>query len=618
MLNRSVTSPSLARRLEQPWVALPLVLVAFWAAALTTALRPGVATHMEKVSLVTSREAWARQHVGFAAMLGVAPGEVPAALRESFHRQFPPRLGAGEPEADAWLMPTWNTRPRTNKPPLLVWANMLAWSGLDPADVAPRQLVTRARLLGLGWMSLMVAAAHAAAHTLGGRRAAWVAGLSAATSLYVMRSIHAVTYDDPQAALGAVAVAAGLWAMAPTDRPTAARAGGWLACGLAVGLCMMSKSLPLALLITLLPLALAAGVWGRRGWPTAAGLGLAVAIGLAVALPWYVWMLRAYPAGTDALAGEWQAERTQPRGPLTYVPLLLGLSTPWAVWMVLGLAEPFRRAGRGRRRELLVAWLWLVPMVVAFSLHPAKATRYLQPALAPVAVMAALVLVGRMDRRRDDPAAGAAPDVTGLHWPILLVVSAVVPVLLAWPRGGAGLNLLRGAVVPAALAALLAAVLVGTCVAGIAVYRRHTAAGVALLTGVWGLIAGPAILGSVYAGTKGTSYADVAGDRLAAAVGGLPLVQLDLDGSAEPLNDDLLFHLGRIVPKVTPAVLDEVRGGLPARPVIVMAEAEEAATAALTARGGTRVTEVVDRDRGRPRTLWRLPPPVPPPPVTGG
>lgn len=39
-------------------------------------------------------------------------------------------------DAWAWLVPSWNGRARVNKPPLLVWINLLAWSGLDPATAA--------------------------------------------------------------------------------------------------------------------------------------------------------------------------------------------------------------------------------------------------------------------------------------------------------------------------------------------------------------------------------------------------------------------------------------------------------------------------------------------------
>ena len=46
-------------------------------------------------------------------------------------------------DAQAWRVPSWNGQPRINKPPLVVWMNLLAWAGL-PAD-APVDILVTAR-----------------------------------------------------------------------------------------------------------------------------------------------------------------------------------------------------------------------------------------------------------------------------------------------------------------------------------------------------------------------------------------------------------------------------------------------------------------------------------------
>ena len=71
---------------------------------------PDCEFHMEVMALASSQEAWLSQ----------------------------------QSDSRAWLIPSWNGAPRVNKPPLLVWINLLAWRGLPPG-ASVETLVQRAR-----------------------------------------------------------------------------------------------------------------------------------------------------------------------------------------------------------------------------------------------------------------------------------------------------------------------------------------------------------------------------------------------------------------------------------------------------------------------------------------
>ena len=285
-------------------------------------------------------------------------------------------------DPDAWLVPSWNGAPRVNKPPLVVWMNLLAWTGL-PADADVDTLVLRARWVGVSLALLALLATVWAGAALGHVRLGFAAAVLCGTMLFFLRQMRIATYDTHLLAFCTLAVAAGLWAMSG-NRP-ASRAWCWLLAGLSLGAAAMSKG-PLAFLLGGGPLALLAALRpDRRRWIPAA-LGSLVVAAL-VALPWYVYVLNHVPDAIRLLKTEFSAER-QDAQPIWYYLGLIGLVFPWSLWLIAWLVRAIRRHSSLPQNLHLVA-AWFVFILVVMSLPDAKQQRYILPILPAAALLAA-------------------------------------------------------------------------------------------------------------------------------------------------------------------------------------------------------------------------------------
>ena len=117
------------------WSSLALVLALCAPPLCVRVGEPAPVRIMESLSFLTSQETWLRLHQG---------------------------------ESSAWRMPSWNGAPRVQKPPMLVWMNLLAWSGLEPDTAGVDRLTHRARAVAVGFALLALAATYGAGMTLGG------------------------------------------------------------------------------------------------------------------------------------------------------------------------------------------------------------------------------------------------------------------------------------------------------------------------------------------------------------------------------------------------------------------------------------------------------------------
>jgi 4-amino-4-deoxy-L-arabinose transferase-like glycosyltransferase len=396
--------------------------------------------------------------------------------------------------------------------------------------------------VGIGWLLLLIAATWWAGLTLGGPGVAHAAAAVVGSCFFLIREAHHATYDLPLTALLMLATAATLAGMRRNSRRP------WLAAGAALGLALMAKSLPLALVLYLLPTLAAAALWTDRRRGVWLGLAAVVAIGLLIAGPWHLWMLAHYPTGGGELVGEWRAGRSKSRGVFYYVPVIVALGLPWSTWLGLALWEPWRRGNdAATRRAALAVWAGFAGIFLMFSLHPAKSNRYLLPALGLWALLTAVTVTTRLRQRR---ATDAGRDVTSLHFPILGVVSLALAVLLAVP-GKNGANVIGGPMVPIGWAVASGVVLLAVVAAGIIVYRRHAIGPIVALTTMWGLIAGPLAFGNYYGGERGVMPNRPLADRLHTEPAPAVVVWPDQVQPPPEVNEGLLFYGRRVVPTVT-------------------------------------------------------------------
>lgn len=530
---------------------------------------------MEKISLVSSQETW---------------------LRVSGHEQL---LGDFQTQTGSrwrsWMVPTWNGRDRVLKPPMLVWMNVLAFSGLDPVQATPQQLVLRSRLVAFGFVLLALMCTFRIALRLGGLHTAALAVMVAATNLLILRLGRVATYDAHMLGWVTVAVAAGLWAM---DRRRMAAVAGWLVCGLALGGAMLTKN-PLAMLFVLFPLIVMLVLIPKRRAGAVGGLLLAVLLAAAVTSPWYWYCLEHVPTAEASWEYEYAARRkADDRRPFWFYLVLFGLIFPWTFWLIGALFQPFLRARGESRRRLLVAWIWMVGIVVILSLFSTKEIRYILPALPAAAILVAQLWSWHGQLARQAKIDAGVNRLRRPHWSMLLLASVgFVPLLAYGNRLTAMLNGVLGrfgleslelpnfGALPPTLIWSIAALLVLIALWGAHLHRRWKPLSAAAATGVWMILASTVGYAS-YVRSSHSVYENRS-DAMAVrrAVTGHDLVFLydhDIDtavperrrpGRLEP-DEEFLFYTGRIIRPITPDALAKAASST-SEPLYVMVRLDE-------------------------------------------
>jgi len=526
-------------------------------------------THtMENLAVFSSQETWLRQH------------------------------GWHEIEADrgAWAIPSRNTEPRLRKPPGVVWANLLAWSGLKPGDAGatPDALLYRARLVSVAMGLLLIAGVYGVGRSLGDRTTAAIAALVAGTMILTQKQARYASYDIYMAAwlAAAMGVAPLRGLLDAAERRGWGDALRWLAAGVAMGAAWMCKG-PLAVGVFVLAL-LGVTLAGRsfRG-VRRLGVGLLIALPAAcvVALPWYVWAELNY----DLLGAMFrEASHVQERSsPPWYYAGLLGLVFPWTVWLIGGLFLPWVRLGGARRRQALAAWFWFVLVLAAFSVASAKQQRYILPVV---------------------PAAGVVLGGGALRWPhaIVLLGGAVAfapfvllqDKLVAWgvfehPQVGA---------MPAVWAVAVSAgmLVCGGLTAKWMLGKNKKPLAAAAATAAWMVVFSTAWWG-VYAHAPDAVH-PVREPALAVAelTADAPVRSFITDDLDEGINEELLFYSQRIMPEVNASQLQRFTARLrdTRRTAYVVAPIGEPRDSILRELGYEPV-QTFQEDHDRRATLWK-------------
>jgi 4-amino-4-deoxy-L-arabinose transferase-like glycosyltransferase len=326
-------------------------------------------------------------------------------------------------ETGEWIVPTLQSEPYLDKPPLFYWLVMLAYAGLGYHDWA-------ARLVPALAMHGSVALTYLLGRRMLGERAAFWGALLLAVSPGFFGMGRLLVLDG----LLTFWVTLALFALYRAQRGPSLDHRWWLAAALACGLGVLTKG-PVAVVLPLLPLI--AYRWLTRPASRIARIHWLAfaAVVLAVALPWYVLVCCRLPAFARHFLWQHNVLRfAQPFDHVEpvwfYLPILLGGLLP-VVLLGRGLAG-FLLSGQtadARRRSPELGYLLLAggSCVLFFSLSGCKLPTYVLPAFAPLCLAAGCAIAARRWQRRWPLSASA----TGCG--LLLAVGHYVLVpLYAW------------------------------------------------------------------------------------------------------------------------------------------------------------------------------------------
>jgi 4-amino-4-deoxy-L-arabinose transferase-like glycosyltransferase len=441
-------------------------------------------------------------------------------------------------ESGLVIVPTFNYELRVDKPALLYWLQMAAYSVCGVNEFAARLPSALAAL-----------AAVLITYELGrrtfGSSAGLLAGLMLASAVLFCASAR---FANPDALLDAFTVLQLFlfW--------RGYRRGGSLpfaALGAVAGLAMLAKGpvgivLPAAVAVLFL-------AW-QREWRRLfdSRLGLGVLTLLAVAAPWYIWV------GVET-KGEWlrgffwthnvhriASAMENHHGPFYYYAavLLIGFA-PWSVFFgpaIPGFRDDLARPAAGRARDAARFLLcWLSVYLVAFTIVRTKLPNYILPVYPAVALLTARSL----DRWRRQL----------LPLPNSLLAASLLCLVLVGVGISAGLLIASG-VVPAGVPAhRQLPALAALAVFGVVPVAAAVAAVVCLQRGARGGLIGAVAVGGIVLTTALAALGPVAVDRykaprsLAAA---LPADQTTRDvriGTLDYFQPSLVFYCQREVAK---------------------------------------------------------------------
>jgi len=278
-----------------------------------------------------------------------------------------------------WTATWFNGEPRFDKPPLLYWGEMAAFSLFGVNETAARLPVVLFGLAG-------VLATYWVGIRLGRPKAGLLAGVILASSMLYFGLARSVLLDAPFTFCFTLAMGA---MIAGLQEPGRAR---WpLLAGAALGLAILAKT-PAAIIL-FGAILIGAGLW-RKDKLRRRGLrwGYAIFPCLLVAAPWYIAMTLRFGEkflSEFLLAGNMgrflQAEHTVAAVPYYYLPVIIVGFLPWTAMLPGALLA----AGRSRR-ESLIPLLWVIITLLFFSASQSKLPGYILPLFPALALLVAM------------------------------------------------------------------------------------------------------------------------------------------------------------------------------------------------------------------------------------
>jgi len=311
------------------------------------------------------------------------------------------------------MTPWFNDQFRFEKPILLYWLQLPFFLILGPTEFAAR---APAALSGL----LAALAVFGLTRDRSSARAGLLAACSLATTFrFVLYARQGLT-DVPVAA----AIACGVWAMsravlgkpggsiaapdgrASIDRDRSPRAA-WIA-WVCAGAGVLLKG-PVGLLAPVIWSVWAVATGGRDALARTRPVSGLVIL-MAIALPWYAVMLlmhgRAFldvALGSEVVARYLSQDFGGPsRGPFYYWFVWIGDAMPWSLFLIPAFLWAFWRRGQVRSSEsrlMVLAAIWFVTVLLAFSGSRYKLPHYILPAYPAMTVVVGIFVNAAIEGR---------------------------------------------------------------------------------------------------------------------------------------------------------------------------------------------------------------------------
>jgi len=291
-----------------------------------------------------------------------------------------------------WLAPRLDGLPFFHKPPLLHWLQSITFTITGVS-------VWAARLVPALHAGLMLTGIYWATRKIAGQATAGRALLMFGSSLTFLFAGQFINHDILVATW--ISAAIGCFAFAFMDSKTDGEVdAGWARAGfVACGLAVLSKGL-IGLVLPGMVIFFWL-VWTRqfgKVWrlPWVSGLLLFAAI----ALPWFVMAQLKYPGFFDYIIikqhfARYTASTFNSVYPWWFYLMALGvLFFPWCVFSLVPLLPTIRRrsptASGPIKAWTSLCWVWLLSVLIFFSLPSSKLLGYILPAVPPLAMLAAM------------------------------------------------------------------------------------------------------------------------------------------------------------------------------------------------------------------------------------
>ena len=527
------------RLMRRDWLVLGVIL-ALTVPSLVLGIDVRLSTHtMENLAVVTSQETFLR---------------------------------LAEDPAAGLIVSTNDGQPRLEKPPMVVWLNLLAWSDLDPATATPQQLIFRARCVTVALSAMMLASIFLLGRSLGDWRFAALATMSVASTFFFQRQARTASYDMHYVAWTSTAVALGIWAMNPLGAAPslARRLAGWGGYAVCLAAAVMSKN-PLPYLLGLPPLIAAVVLLSERRRTDALWLIAAILCSAIPVAAWYWHVFATYPRLAERVLAR---EMRQPRldyQPLWYYLGVFVLVVPWTAWLVGSLIEPFRLQRGPRRCAAMLAVFWFALIFVGMSIPAAKQQRYILGILPAVGLLLAMFIRQHNERARgEDGAQGRDDPVFRVLFAALWIALGVASIATVWfftaQEGYARFesHLMDDAqrvVAPLSLSAsvVLAIGLLVVCAFGWR-WHAHQPWRSAMASGVWMLVIMTVFWNQEAREDEARlrAYVDETA-RIRAIVGEAPVRSLRWTRADEAwqLNEEFRIYFGRLIHRIWPDDVDQ-------------------------------------------------------------
>ena len=349
---------------------------------------------------------------------------------EAFYAETPREML----ESGDYINPSFNFQPRFNKPVLPYWVVAVFYHGFDVSERTERVPIALGALV-------LVATAFGLGRLIGSLDAGLLAAIVIATSPQFLMLARRIIIDVHLAMFAGLT----LWFFALADAYPDRKRRYLILMYLSAALGTLTKG-PVAVVVPGLVF-LGYLMWERRLVDVRRMMVPAgVVIGAVVVLPWYVllyqqhgWVhIESFVMGENLLRYV-QTVGGASRGPLFYVPVMLGLLFPWSLFLPFAL-WPFRRqappgrkldadelaqhqdpdrpghTGAGSHRVVRLLVLWVVVFVLFFSLSSSKQDLY----ILPITPAAAALVGGLLARGLDRP----CPESRRLRW--ILIATGLV------------------------------------------------------------------------------------------------------------------------------------------------------------------------------------------------